>query len=219
MSALTRNSLSAFPEAYVKILLLQMFSSNPVKSFHLVVFFSICLTACGFWSKGDENSNAADPTPFTAREIPSEIPFSNREPDVFQCEIVVSTSAGGEKTERKTFVARNGARRLTIFAAGEKTEVSLLQLNETGFFSIQREKKVYTENALNRASPVSNNEAFSDFLTVARLNAKASGAFENVGAENGLSKFRVRLNDSETSEILIYVDENLKIPVKQEFYS
>ena len=195
-----------------------MFSSTPAKLFYLVLFFSICFSACGFCGKRSENSNASPP-PFTAREIPSVIPFSNKEPEVFQCEIVVSTFINDEKSERKTFIARNAARRLTIFAAGEKTEISLLQIGEGGAFSISQAKKIYTENAAGRASPVSSGEAFGDFLTVARLNSKASAAFESLGAENGLSKFLVRLNNSETSEILVFVDENLKIPVRQEFYS
>ena len=188
--------------------------------FYLALCFSIGFSACGFWSKRAENSNAANPTPFTAQEIPSEIPFSNREPEVFQCEIIVSSFINGEKQERKTFVARSGGgRRLTIFAAGEKAEIAFLQTGETGAFSISQEKKVYTENAAGRASPESSGENFNDFLTVAWLNAKASAVFENLGAENGLSKFLVRLNDSDASEILIYVDENLKIPVRQEFFS
>lgn len=187
--------------------------------FYLALCFSIGFSACGFWSRRAENSNAANPTPFTAQEIPSEIPFSSREPEIFQCEIIVSNFIDGEKQERKTFVARSGNRRLTIFAAGEKTEVAFLQAGEDGAFSISQEKKVYTENAAGRALPASGGENFNDFLTVAWLNSKASAAFENLGAENGFDKFRVRLNDSEASEILIYVDENLKIPVKQEFYS
>ena len=188
--------------------------------FHLAVFFSICFSACGFWSGAGENSNAADDSkPFTAREIPSEIPFSTREPENFQSEIVVSHFAGGEKFERKTFIARSGAKRLAIFAAGERAEISLLQIDEAQTFSICQEKKVYTEIIANPASTAASGEAFNDFLTVGWLNAKSFAAFENLGAENGTSKFLARLNNSETSEILIYVDENLKIPVKQEFYS
>jgi hypothetical protein len=196
-----------------------MFSSNPPKLFPLVIFFSICFSACGFWTGGG-NSNGAGSEPFTAREIPSGIPFSTREPDVFQCEIVVSTFAGDEKSERKTFIARNGGRRLTVFAAGEKTEISVLQIDAGSSFSISQEKKIYTETlAGGRASPASGGEAFGDFLTAVRLNAKPSAAFESLGAENGLSKFLVRLNNSDAGEILIFVDENLKIPVRQEFYS
>ncbi|MDQ3799549.1 MAG: hypothetical protein M3384_08870 [Acidobacteriota bacterium] len=200
-----------------------MFSSNPAKLFHLVLFFSICFSAsCSrFWGGGNEDSDAADRKPFIAREIQSGIPFSTREPEVFQGEIVVTSFINGEKSERKTFVARSGGRRILIFAAGEKAEVSFLQLDEAGSFSISREKKIYTENVANMASPaVPGGETFDDFLTAARLSAKASAAFESLGAaENGLTGFRVRLDDSDASEVLIYVDENLKIPVRQEFHS
>lgn len=190
--------------------------------FYLVLFFSICFSAsCSrFWSGGNEDSDAADRKPFTAREIQSEIPFSTREPEIFQGEIVVTSFINGEKSERKTFVARSGARRILIFAAGEKAEVSFLQLDEAGSFSISQQKKIYTENVANMAAQASGSETFDDFLTAARLSAKASAAFESLGAaENGLTRFRVRLDDSDASEVLIYVDENLKIPVRQEFYS
>lgn len=200
-----------------------MFSSNPAKLFHLVLFFSICLSAsCSrFWSGGGNENSNANPAPFSARQLQSEIPFSTREPEVFQGEIIVTSFINGEKSERKTFVARSGGRRLLVFAAGEKAEVSFLQPDEAGSFSISREKKIYTENVAGMALPASSGgEAFDDFLTAARLSAKASAAFENLGAaENGLTKFRVRLDDSDASEVLIYVDENLKIPVRQEFYS
>lgn len=187
--------------------------------FFLVLFFSICFSACGFWSRADENADAADSKPFVAPEIPSEIPFSTREPEIFQSEIVISNFAGGEKSERRTFTARSGARRLMVFAAGEASEISLLQIDDDKTFSIYPGKKVYTETIFSRASNASSGEAFGDFLTVAWLNDKAPAAFESLGAENGLSRFRARLNNSDASEILIYVDENLKIPVKQEFYS
>ncbi|HYP50944.1 MAG TPA: hypothetical protein VEQ34_08395, partial [Pyrinomonadaceae bacterium] len=179
-----------------------MFSSNPPKLFSLVLFFSICFSACGFWTGGGagDNSNGASQTPFNAREIPTEIPFSTREPEVFQCEIVVSGFTGGEKMERKTFVARNGARRLTVFGSGEKTEISLLQIDAGAAFSIYQDKKVYTESvAGGRASLAASNGDFGDFLTTGWLNAKANAAFENLGAENGLSKYLVRLNNSDAS--------------------
>lgn len=196
-----------------------MFSSNQAKLFHLVLFFSICFSACGFWSGAGENSNAASPEPFVPPEIPSEIPFLTREPEVFQCDIVISTIVNGEKSERRSFMARSGARRLATFAAGEAAEISLLQTDETKTFSICPAKKIYTETVLNRAAAASGGEVFGDFLTVAWLNSKSSAAFENLGAENGLSRFRASLNNSDASEIVIYVDENLKLPVKQEFFS
>jgi outer membrane lipoprotein-sorting protein len=42
-----------------------------------------------------------------------------------------------------------------------------------------------------------------------------------LGTENNLTKYRVRMGDAENpnSEILIYVDEQIKLPVRQEFYS
>jgi hypothetical protein len=53
------------------------------------------------------------------------------------------------------------------------------------------------------------------------LNQKIPAIFENLGSEAGLLKFRVKLGEpyNNTSEILIYVDESLKLPIKQQFYS
>jgi hypothetical protein len=58
-------------------------------------------------------------------------------------------------------------------------------------------------------------------LAIEWLNEKRGAAFENLGKENGLTKYLARLRDvpNINSEILIYIDENLKIPVKQEFYT
>ena len=52
--------------------------------------------------------------------IKTAIPFSNREPEMFQTEIVITSSAANAKSERRYFLARNGAKRLLIFNRGAK---------------------------------------------------------------------------------------------------
>lgn len=163
------------------------------------------------------------PTPFVATDIKSEIPFSTKEPEIYQTEIINRTYAadadGGETQERKIFTARNGESRLTVFNPGQKGEIARLDLNAAGVtISIHRGKRIYTESSPGGGS---GRDETNDFLTTEWLNQKQSAGFESLGTENGISKFRVRLGEAEktNSEILIYVDENLKLPVKQEFYS
>ena len=154
-----------------------------------------------------------DQNVFVSNEIGGNIPFVNKEPENYQAEIVTQIFTGEEKSERKILTMRSGARRLTIFDAGEKNEVRLLNLENVSF-SIFKEKKVYAENNL-----LSENiESGDDLLAANFLTGQTSGVFENLGTENNLTKFLVRSDESEKSETLIYFDENLKIPVKQEFY-
>ena len=56
------------------------------------------------------------------------------------------------------------------------------------------------------------------FLTTEYLSQKSGAAFEKTGAENNLTEYRARIGNADAAEILITVDENLNLPVKQEFY-
>ncbi|MGI9034897.1 MAG: hypothetical protein ACR2GD_02545 [Pyrinomonadaceae bacterium] len=188
-----------------------MFSGNSRKILTAAIVLAIFFPACRFWQK----TETAAPTPATIFETSRELPFSTTEPENYQAEIVTRIYANGEKNEFKIFTARSGNRRLTIFNVGEKTEISSLNLNDGAPLSISEPKKIYTENRLTATDFVNPTD---DFLTIEWINAKAAAAFEKMATENNITKFRVRLNDSENSESLIYFDENLKIPVRQEFY-
>lgn len=178
----------------------------------LLVFALLLPGSCSVWQSA-ENINSA---PHITEEIETGIPFQNKEPEQFQTEIVITNLTGGEKNERRYFLARNGAQRLTVFNRGEKKQTSVLQTTGGKIFFISDEKKNYRE----KPSPAAQTgNELSEFLTTKWLNQKTNAAFEKLGAENNLTKYRVRLADSNASEILIFVDENLKLPVKQEFYS
>lgn len=168
-------------------------------------------TACG-WRSGDENIavNSTD----SSSELLTTIPFSNREPDVYQTEIIIKIG----DTERKILTARNAARRVMIIDQNEKHEVTLLENAGNPPMMISRTDKSYTELS---ASVFSGMEEANDFLTNEWLNQKTTATFENLGAENGLTKYLVRLGSegNQNSEAVIYVDENIKLPVRQEFYS
>ena len=185
-----------------------MLSFNFIKFCSVFAFVLIFSTACRFWQKtvGEKPS----PTPFVAEELVSEIPFSTKEPEIFQVEIVVTAG----ETENKMFVARRGALRRFDYNAGAKNQVSIVQSDKN--YLIKPGKKIYTENA---ATGVSDAENWTDFLTTEWLNSKTDAKFFKLDAENNLSKYRVRFGDAEKSETIIFIDEAAGFPVRQEFYS
>ncbi|MBX7174516.1 MAG: hypothetical protein K1X72_26315 [Pyrinomonadaceae bacterium] len=179
------------------------------KSFKILLFFTlVCASSCRYWqTSSNSNTNVATPTPEIA-EINSEIPFATKEPETFQAEIIIKN----EGEEEKTFIARSNGRTLS-----KNGDLGTLQVNANKSFLINFAKKIYVENTGKTAIPTDNAaETLNDFLTTEWLNQKTETKFENLGIENGLTKYRATL---ENSESLIFVDENYKIPIKQEFYS
>lgn len=187
-----------------------MLLSDFVKIF--LIFALLICSSCSIWQSA-ENTNSP---PHIIEQIKTGIPFENKEPDTFQTEIVVTNFLNGEKTERRYFLARNGAQRLTVFNRGESSETSVLQAADGKTFFINNEKKSYREKQI---QPERSGNELDEFLTTGWLNQKTDAVYENLGTEDNLTKYRVRLADSNVSEILIFVDESLKLPVKQEFYS
>lgn len=187
-----------------------MLISNQLK--YLLAFALLVCSSCSVWQPA-ENTNA---TPFISEEIKNGIPFETKESDRFQTEIIAANYLHGEKNEKKYFLARDGAKRLTVFNHGEKEETSVLQTEDGSVFFIDHEKKTYHQAS---APTAPKDSELNEFLTIEWLNQKTGAAFENLGTENNLTKYRVSLANSSDSEILIFVDENLKLPVKQEFYS
>jgi hypothetical protein len=182
-----------------------------------VVFAAMFCQSCGLWQSSESRNANTFSAPFAAQELKSKIPFSSKEPDVYQTEIVLTNYSGGEKSERRSFTARNGGKLRSDF----ENKISFLQRNENEKFLIHNGKKIYVDSQSNSGAPNETGDQIKDFLTTEWLNEKRGAAFENLGAENNLTKYRVSLEDAPNinSEILIFVDENLKIPVRQEFYT
>ena len=190
-----------------------MFAPNSIKFFFYFLLISAISASCSYWQKTEPS--VPDANTFEAVEIKSEVPFSTKEPESFQAEIVVTTG----ETENKTFIARNGKKRLYVYNFGEKNEFSDVS-NETGAkFLISQNKEIYTkdENSANKSAQTSDD--LMNSLTTEWLNQKTDAKFTNLGAENNLKKYLVILGDGGNSESIIYVDEKIGLPVKQEFFS
>ncbi len=173
-------------------------------------------SACSWWQSAD-NSNALKDAEIIA-DIYSDVPFSTKEPENFQAEIVVSSFANDNKTEQKYFIAKSGEKSLQKFYAGSENERSLLRMSGNEIFLINNKLKNYREISNDKSKAFSDDSLIKN-LTSKLLNEKASANFEKLGTEKNLTKYRVKFEDAKNSEILIFVDGKIKLPVRQEFYS
>ncbi|MBA2606684.1 MAG: hypothetical protein H0U96_07435 [Acidobacteria bacterium] len=194
-----------------------MFSSNVVKIGFVVILFALLCNACSFWQSADNENTSTAPVPVVDAEVKSEIPFSTKEPDVYQAEIVVATGA----SEEKMFAARNGNYRRYDFTFSDNSPISLVHDAVGGKQFINHQKKIYAEdNFSGQVALASPAENWDDFLTADLLNQKSNVKFEKIDAENNLTKYRIVSNETNAagSETIISIDEKLGFPVKSEFY-
>ncbi|MEP6902587.1 MAG: hypothetical protein ABJA66_12600 [Actinomycetota bacterium] len=185
-----------------------MFSFNLTKIFTVFAIIFLLFSACRFWQT--ESGETSNKTPTVSEDLKSEIPFSITEPEQFQAEIVVTAN----ETERKTFVARNGANRRYDFNFGAKNQLTNLQTDKN--YLILIEQKVYAETG---AAQTAATDDWANFLTTEWLSENRAANFEKLETVDNVTKYRVRLGTGDKSEILISVEEQLGLPVREEFYS
>lgn len=191
-----------------------MFSPNSIKIFFSLVF-ALSFASCGWRQTSGETS--ATPAPFVAEEIKSGVPFKTKEPENFQFDLIVTTGGGGET---KTFEARRGGDYRVDYNAGGNIRISAVNTADGKSFLLLRDKKIYAETSAGQETPSGASSGdLSDVPTSEWLNAKANAGFTNLGVENGLTKYRVNFDGGDNAETLVYVDENISLPVRQEFYS
>ncbi|HEY8560258.1 MAG TPA: hypothetical protein VIL74_07765 [Pyrinomonadaceae bacterium] len=184
-----------------------MFTCNLTRFFAVFAFTFLLFSGCRFVSNKSDADSSAPPV---ADELKSEIPFSTKEPERFQAEIVMTAN----EAERRTFVARGGARRRYDFDFGAKNQVTLLQTDK--IYRISPALRIYAEEAGGLPVPA---DDWTNFLTNEWLNEKLPANFEKLETVENLTKYRVRPAESAASEVYLYVDEKNGLPVKQEFYS
>lgn len=189
-----------------------MYEFRLIKINAILALVVVVFSGCRFWQKSDDAATPS-PTPFIAEEIRSDIPFATKEPEVFQVEIVITANG----RENKIFLARNKDKRRYDADFGTPSQVTNLTAT-SGVYKILPGRKIYTDNP-NGTQPVEENN--SELLSSGWLAGPAAAKFFNLGAENELTKYRVVLGEAENAgaETIIFVDEKLGLPVRQEFYS
>ncbi len=179
-----------------------MFLSNPVKIFRTVCVLSMIFSGCSLW-RGNENSSAR-----FVQETKSDYPFNTGEPEVFQTKIMIRS--GG--TERRMFLARDHDRRRIDYDIGTDDHRAVILREKQYLLSFKR--KTYSEQPI-----APNAGAIFDTPLSPMLNRRNYSQFEEIDREGAVIEFRARINESSTSEIAIFFDETIGLPVKQEFYS
>jgi outer membrane lipoprotein-sorting protein len=180
-----------------------MFSSKPLNLVLLVTL--IYCSSCSFW-QNSANTNTSE-NQINASETKNEVIFPTKEPESYQLEVVVKS----DDEEQRTLVAKSGMRFFSI-----SNDIAALKIDATKSYLISFDKKIFAENLTTAATSDNSVETLQSFLTTDRLNQKTDAKFENLGDANGLTKYRASFGESES---LIYVDENFKLPMRQEFYS
>ena len=180
-----------------------MFLLNPAKSLLASILLLFFTAGCGFLQSSENK-----PVPLVP-ETKSRFPFKTKEPENFQCEIVVTA---GEAT-RRTLLARKNDRRRVDFDLGEKNQRSVLLTDKE--YLIAFDRKIFAENTVKTGV---GDAQFSE-LTSELLNRGEHAEFEEIGREKSVVKYRVILEGSEANEIIVYFDEMIGMPVKQDFFA
>jgi hypothetical protein len=172
-------------------------------------------SSCSFWQSKNDKNKMQD----SDSEIQTNIPFSTKEPEIFQAEIITATILNGKRNEQKYFLAKKGEKHLTAMNVGSSNETAILNLSENKSFVINHSAKTYRKSEPSSNSIESSSNQWKQFLVTKWLNEGAKSKFEKIGTENNLTKHLVKLDNSTNSEVTIFVDEKVPFPVKQEFYS
>ena len=179
-----------------------MFLSNPVKIFHAVCCLSILFAGCSLW-RGNENSAVT-----FASQPKNEYPFIAREPEVFQAELVVRTG----ETERRMFIARNGEKRRIDYDVGSDNHHGVVISDKEYLLFYKR--KVFEERPLS-----ANVAALYEPLSAQVLTTRDYANFEEINRDRSVVEYSAQINESSNSESIIFFDEAIGLPIRQEFYS
>jgi hypothetical protein len=186
-------------------------------------FFSLLLaavslnSACSLWS-GSAPATIDPPAP-ASQHTAVALPFSTKEPQTYQAEMIVSFPGDAAVTEQRYFTARDGERRRTDRELPGKETLSVLELTGGKQLILQQQKKC--SPAEDAALPTRQGEAFTDFMTNEWLSERIPASYQEQGAEdvNGksLKKYSVKFEKG-GSQATVWIDEALGIPVKTEIY-
>lgn len=140
---------------------------------------------------------------------PNRIPFSTREPDNFQAELVVTA----DESVRTTFFARSGEKRRVEFDFGKRSRIARIVNGKT--YLVLPERSKFAELSVGAFST----DELSAFLTTRWLSESPDTTFEKLETVEGLTRYRAKFGESQLAEAVISVDDRNGMPVRQEFYS
>lgn len=176
-----------------------MFLSNLPRPFLLVIVFTLAMQAC-WWSQTNANKEVS-----LTGESSSEFPFSVKEPEAYQADVIV-TSGG---TETRWSIARNGEKwRYDIYSG---TAMTVSQIRSDKLFYIDHRKKAYWE--------ISEKPSSGEISDIARsfFRGYEHNDFDETGREGNIIKYKVRPIDKRPGSILISIDTTSGMMVRQEF--
>lgn len=179
-----------------------MFLSNLNRYFLLLILIAPISQAC---SGTPSNTNTDKPN---IGELKSEFPFSTKEPESYQGDFFVTIGSA----EEHFFRARKGERsRIDFFKNGL---ISVTQIVADKTYTIDPTRKVFTEDAL--AAEALNAVPVFD-STNGFFAGKEFTAFEEIGREGSMTRYRVKSADPAKGEIIVSVDTISGLMIRQEF--
>ncbi|MEP7077039.1 MAG: hypothetical protein ABI878_14635 [Acidobacteriota bacterium] len=180
-----------------------MFLSNPAKSFLASALITTICGGCGFFK--NYPGNAAP-----ARETRNTVPFSVKEPEVYQAQFV--STVGDVSTV--SFYARKGENWRLDLNFGSPNSVSIIRSDR--LYSISSARKMFAEMPTGQ---VAADPDFVQDMTAGLLNQSTAAKFETLGRDGTVTKYRVTLGENGASEAIIYFDETVGMITREEFFS
>lgn len=178
-----------------------MFLSNLHRYFLPLILIVLISQACSS-TPSNKISNA------NVGELKNEFPFNTKEPESYQCDLVVIVGTAEEHFRK---ARKGGMSRIDFFRDGE---ISTTQLITDKIYTIDRSKKIYIEEPIaagsSYAAPVfdSTNGFFA---------GKEFTAFEEIGRDGNITKYRVKNTDPAKGDTIVSVDTSSGLMVRQEF--
>jgi hypothetical protein len=201
------------------------------KKLGLVLVAAMLAAGCNSCQQ-NQNANAPANANQAVAETVTTPPFQTKEPPKYQAQVVITTVLVGNQAAPvgpplgsvTQFIARDGDKRRLEYDYLPGVRVAVLSKPE-GEFLLYPAEKIYAEVKPEKPKPgktPAGEESLEDFSPDKLLNPQLPGAkYEKLGAEavNGraATKYRSAITvNGKTNETLIWVDDELGIPVKEE---
>ncbi|MEQ1603993.1 MAG: hypothetical protein ABL999_03920 [Pyrinomonadaceae bacterium] len=183
-----------------------MLAANKTQSAALVlaVLLTLIFQGCRTVSTGENTERSA------AGAVMTEPPFKNGEPEKYQTEVLQTSAIGVEKF----FIIRDGAKWRIDSAYGSPDQVSSLHTDKDYVASFAA-KSVAEYPATHGFDE---RENMVTEISFGLINSREKAAYETMGTENGITKYRIAPAPPKNIETVIHYDEKLGLPIKKEIF-